>query len=331
MAFTDQWGQGQWQGTGGGTQAQRYYATKDFWDIFGRAPREDELSMLQAAYDSGDKNIAGTSAGRSAVAQYFQAQENTPDKQYAKQQAGYQAEAPKHYDAINQMFQGTLGRDATQQEKDHFGSLLASGQVDPYTIGQFLQQLPENVKKQDAEFRNQLSGELQKQDAQYYNEQIMPGIQSAFANQGRDVRSSGFSNSLALAAQAQNRQREGFLSNLSAQQYGGQQANARQDYLNAYGQYTGFQDYSRQRSAQLQDAATGRVNELQNYAMQRQAYDDYLRRYGKRSSGLGQGIGSLAGMGLGALLAAPTGGMSIAAGAMLGGMGGGTAGSLFDR
>ena len=325
MAFTDKWGQGQWQGTGGGTQAQRYYATRDFWDIFGRAPQENELSMLQAAYDSGDVNKAGTYAGRSAVAQYYNAQENTPDKQYAKQQAGYKQKAPEHYDAINQMFQGTLGREATQDEKDHFGSLLASGQVDSYTIGQFLQQLPENVKKQDAEFRNQLSGELQKQDAQYYNEQVMPGIQSAFAQQGRDPRSSGFSNSLALAAQSQNRQREGFLSNLSAQQYSGNQANARQDYLNAYGQYTGLQDYSRQRSAQLQDATTGRVNELQDYAMQSRAYGDYLQRYGKRSSAFG-------GAAQGAMSGAMTGGMLGGPwGAVAGGIGGGLLGGFGNR
>lgn len=307
MAFTDQWGQGQWTGTGGGTQAQRYYATKDFNEIFGRAPTEAELSMLQAAYDSGDRNIANTSGGRSAVAQYYQSQENTPDKQYAKQQAGYQEAAPKFYDQISQMFQGSLGRDATDAEKSHFGSLMASGQVDPYTIGQFLQALPENVRKQDEEFRKGLSGELQKQDSQYYNEQIMPGIQSAMANQGRDVRSTGVSNSLALAAQQQNRQRESFLSNLSAQQYGGRQSAARQDYLGAYGQYQGFQDYSRIRSDKLRDATTGRVNELQDFAMQRQVYDDYLRRYGKRSSGIGSLVGGLVGTGLGAYFGGPAG------------------------
>jgi len=280
-------------GTGGGIEAQRWYANRDFQEIFGRAPSEAELSQFQAAYDSGDINKANVSGGRSSIAQYYQSQENTPDKQYARQQAGYEAKAPEFYGQIDKMFQGTLGRDATDAERKHFGSLLASGQVDEYGVGQFLQALPENVKKQDTEFRNQLSGELQKQDAQYYNEQIMPGIQSAFAQQGRDPRSSGFANSLALAAQGQNRQREGFLSNLSAQQYGGSQNLAQRDYLNAYGQYTGLQDYSRQRSAQLQDATTGRVNELQNYALQRSAYDDYLRRYGKRSNA--QGIGSLAG------------------------------------
>lgn len=287
-------------GTGGGPEAQRWYANRDFQEIFGRAPTEAELSMFQAAYDSGDRNIANTSAGRSAIAQYYQSQENTPDRQYARQQAQYQAAAPQHYGAVDQLFQSTLGRAATDAERNHFGSLLASGQVDQYTLGQFVGSLPEAVQRQDKSFREGLSGELQKQDAQYYNEQIMPGIQSAFANQGRDVRSSGFSNSLALAAQAQNRQREAFLSNLTAQQYGGRQNAAREDYLNSYGQMRGLQDYSRQRSDQLADRTQGRVNELQDYAMQRRVYDDYLRRYGRRGTqGIGGLIGGLVGAGAG--------------------------------
>lgn len=269
-------------GTGGGPEAQRWYANRDFQEIFGRAPTEAELSMLTAAYDSGDRNIAGTSAGRSAVAQYYQSQENTPERQYARQQAQYQQNAPQFYDQVNQLFQSSIGRDATDAERNHFGSLLASGQVDAYTVGQFINSLPEATQRQDQQFRQGLSGELQAQDARYYNEQILPGIESSFANRGRDYRSSAFSNATALAAQQQNRQRESFLSNLSAQQYGNRANAAREDYLNAYGQMTGLQDYSRQRSAQLQDRTQGRVNELQDYAIQRRAYDDYLNRYGRR-------------------------------------------------
>jgi len=50
-----------------------------------------------------------------------------------------------------------------------------------------------------------------------------------------------------------------------------------------------------------------------------------------KKKGIGGALGSLGGMGLGALLAAPTGGMSLAAGAALGGAAGGSAGSLFDQ
>lgn len=272
----------QYGGAGGSQQAAEFYAARDFAQMFGRNPTQSELASLAPAYISGDPNIANVAGGKSAVAQYFQAQQNTPANQYAQEQQRYTADAPKFYDQINGMFQQSLGRDATNEEKSHFGSLLASGQVDPYTVNQFVTTLPESVKRQDEAFRTQLSGSLQKQDAQYYQEQIAPTLAAQAAKAGRSFDSSGVQNSLALAAQQQNRQRESFLSNLSAQQYGGQQALAQGAYQQAYGNYQGLQDYSRQRQAYLQDAATGRVNELQNFAMQRQAYDDYLRRYGKR-------------------------------------------------
>lgn len=272
----------QYGGAGGGQQAAEYYAARDFVAQFGRNPTQSEIAMLAPAYLSGDPNRAGLGAGKAAIAQYFQSVQNTPANQYAQQQAQYEADAPQHYDAINQMYQSTLGRDATDAEKKHFGSLLASGQVDQYGVGQFLQALPETVRKQDEAFRNQLSGTLQKQDAQYFNEQIMPSIQSQFAQQGRDVRSSGFANSLAQAATQQNRQREGFLSNLSASQYGNQQGLAQNAYNQTYGAYTGLQDYSRQRAAQLQDATQGRINDLADYDKQARMYNDYLARYGKR-------------------------------------------------
>lgn len=237
------------------------------------------------------------------------------------------SEAPNQYGQVNDIFKSVLGRDADQSEKDHFGQLLASGDLDPYTLSTWVQSLPESVKKQDADFRASLTGDLQKQDVQYLQEQVLPSVQSAFAAQGRDPGSSGFANSLALAAQSQNRDRESFLSNLTASQYMGNKQAAYGDYLNSVGRYQQGQDYSRARAAQLSDSSTNRIYDVQNFNMQRSAYEDYLRRFGKRNSSLG-GIGSLAGMGLGALLAAPTGGMSVLGGAMLGGQIGGAGGSL---
>lgn len=304
-----QWGQGQWQGYGGDQKAAEFYAWKDFAQQFGRNPTASELASLAPAYLSGDRNIANTSAGKAAVAQYYQAQANTPANAYAREQAGYAEKAPQYYGSIDQMFQGTLGRAATDAERKHFGSLLASGQVDEYGIGQFLQALPENVQQQDKKFREGLSADLQKQDAQYFNEQLMPGIQSAFANQGRDPRSSGFASALAQAGTQQNRQRETFLSNLSANQYAGSQGLAQRDYLNTYGANQSLQDYSRQRAAQMQDAYQNRVNDISDYNTQARAYADYLARYGKRSktAGLGSLLGGLAGAGLGAYFGGPAG------------------------
>ncbi len=297
------WGTGQWQGAGGSDTAQRWGAWKDFSQIFGRNPTEQELSQLTAAYASGDPNKINSSGGRSAIAQYYNAVSNTPETQNAAQNAQWSKEAPKYYDQINGQFQQTLGRDATQEEKDHFGSMLASGQVDAYTVNQFLTQLPEAVTKQDAAFRDQLRTQMSTEDARYFNEQALPGIQSTFAKQGRSVDSSGFANAAAQVAQQQNVNREGFLSNLTASQYGGNQSNAYNAYLNSVGRMQGLSDYSMQRTNQLQDATTARINDIQNFAMQKNAYDQYLQRYGKRGN--------------------------VAAGALQGGASGATAGAAF--
>lgn len=289
------------------------WLVKYFKQSIGRMPTQDEISQFLPTYVGADKNITDVAQGNAAVARYHQ--QMNPNAQLEK-------EAPGQYDAVNALFKQNLGREATDDEKNHFGTLLASKQYDAYTISQFLQTLPENVKKQDKAFQDELSGTLQKQDAQYYNEQIMPGIEHSFAKAGRSFDSSGYAQALAQAAQGQNRQREGFLSNLTAAQYGNSQANARADYLGNY-------SYLRDRSNQLQDQNTSRLYELENFNIQKRSYDDYLKRYGKRSSGFGS-MGSLAGMGIGAALAAPTGGMSIPMGAMLGSAIGGGGGSLFD-
>jgi len=121
---------------------------------------------------------------------------------------------------------------------------------------------------------------LQSGDAQYYNEQIMPGIAQNFAKQGRSFDSSGYAQALAQAAQGQNRQRETFLSDLTAKQYEGNKANAYNAYMNNAG-------YAQNRYDAGQSYLTGRANELGDFAMQRDAYDQYLKRYGKRSGGGG--------------------------------------------
>lgn len=304
--------QGDWNTRQSDEQGYAYTAFKKF---FGREPTDTELAQATAAYQSGDPRRPNIQGGDAFVAQLFQDQENTPEKQYARQQEEYKKKAPEQYGAIDQLFQQTVGRAATQDEKDHFGSILASGQMDTYSLGQWLQQLPETVKKQDEQFRTQLAGELQGQDARYFNEQVLPGITSSFSQRGRSTDSSGYAAALAQAATQQNRQRESFLSNLSASQYGGQQGAAREDYLNTLGRYQGLQDYSRQRSDMLADTSRNRLYDIQNFNMQKQMYDDYLRRYGKRSSGIGGFLGGVAGAGLGAWLGGPGGRM---AGAQLG-------------
>lgn len=300
-----------------------------FKNVTGRDPTSDELggfakSALYPAWNApGDLQYTDqTALSNNYIQSNFDLNKLQQDKG--------NAEAPKQYGAVDQAFQSSVGRTATQEEKDHFGKLLANGSMDAYGLNQWLGQLPENIKKQDAEFQNSLRNTMQTQDARYFNEQIMPGIGQSFAKQGRSFDSSAYASALARAAQGQNTQREGFLNNLSASQYQGNKTNAYDAYLNSVGRYQQSQDYARNRYDQLTDVGTQRLIDTQNFNMQKSAYDDYLRKYGKRNTGSMSGIGSLAGMGIGAILAAPTGGMSIPAGAMLGGMMGGSGGSIMD-
>ena len=282
-----------YEGLGGAENDAKAWAWRKFNEILGRDPTQSELAQATPVFMGSDKNITDVAAGTAFVSSIA----NSPDAVYKRQQEQYGKEAPGKYGEVDQQVQALLGRGATQEEKDYFGKLLASGQVDAYQLQNFLKQDQEYMTRQDQQFREGLSSELQQGDARYFQEQIMPSIQSQFAKQGRSVDATGFQNALAREGTAQNRQREQFLANLSAKQYGGRSANARADYEGYYNQLAGRQQASL-------TAPYARQNELMDYTMQKNAYEDYLRRYGKRSKG--QAIGALAG----GVLGAATGAMS---------------------
>lgn len=260
------------------------YAKQDFQDIFGRAPTQAELAQATAAYVGADQHLPNKAQGRAFVAQMFQQQENTPDKINAKQQAQYQADAPKFKDQVNNLFQGNYGRDATTDELSHFGALMASGNQDAYQLQQFLQQQPEYQTKQNAKMRTDLSATMSANDKRQFSEQILPSIQEAYAKQGRSFDSSAFANSATQSAEAQNTNRESFLNNLTASQYGGVQDRAYADYASAVAnsntltnaginaKYTGVQNN------------INRSNEITDYNSQAQVYNQYLAKYGKRDT-----------------------------------------------
>lgn len=296
------------------------YAYDAFKRFFGREPTETELAQATSAYASGDRNRPNVQGGDAFVAQMYENINNSPDKQYAREQEELLKKAPEHYGAIDDLYQQFVGRTASQNEKDHFGKLLASGQVDAYTLSNFLQQLPETVKKQDAQFRESLRQETSQADERYFNERVLPGIQQNFARAGRSFDGTAFANAAAQSAQQQNVAREGFLTNLTADQYSGNKANAYNDYLNSVGRLQAGQDYTRGRRDQLTDAMTGRLYDIQNFSMQKQAYDDYLKRYGKRGSPLASGLsGAIGGATVGATAGGPWG--AVAGGLLGGGLG----------
>lgn len=300
----------QYGGAGGSQQAAEYYAAKDFASMFGRNPTQSELAMFSPGYLSGDPNIAATAQGKGVIAQYFQSQSQTPDKLYADQQKKYLEQAPQHFDSINQLFQGQLGRAASQDELNHFGSALASGTTDSYQLTQFLQQQPEYQTKKNEQMRTGLSGTMAANDKRQFSEQILPSIQEAYAKQGRSFDSSAFQNAATQSAQQQNTQREGFLNNLTASQYGGVQDRAYQDYANQVANQQNLTNSGIQAQYGGIQNTNNRLNNISDYNTQAQAYNQYLSKYGKRNNGLGGTIGGVVGGGLGAFFGGPAGAMA---------------------
>lgn len=275
------------------------YATRDFKEIYGRDPTKVELDQIVPAYVGQDQHLPNQAQGKAFIAQMFQSQENTPDKIYADQQKKYLADAPQHFDAVNQMFQSQLGRTASQDELNHFGSLLASGTTDPYQLQSFLQQQPEYQTKQNQGFQDKLSGQLSGYDQDYFKSNILPSIQEAYAKQGRSFDSSAFQAAATNSAQQQNVSRQQYLAGLSAQQYGGVQQNAYNDYANQVAQQQNLTNSGIQAQYQGMQNNQNRVNQITDFNTQSQAYNDYLAKYGKRNNGLGGVLGTVIGAGLG--------------------------------
>lgn len=304
-------------------QRQQYgehYIKQAFSELVGREPTPQEIAQFFPSMGT-NPNIHDTATMRAQVASYAQQEKERTRPERERQEA--EAKATEHFGTVDSMFTNTLGRAATDAEKKHFGRLFATKEADEYTLQNFLENLPDYRQKKDDEFRSQQRGEFEKSDTEYYNEKLLPAIQQQFARQGRSLESSGFASALAQAAKQQSGEREKYLTNLSSQQYLGRTGAARDDYKDYMNRLYATQDYGTGRRDQLFDAGTARQNELENFYLQRSAYEDYLRRYGKRkSSGLGGMIGGLVGGGIGAYF----GGVP---GAGVGHQMGSTAGNMF--
>lgn len=317
-------------GRGGSQQAADFYAANDFKQFFGRLPTRTELAMISAAYMSGDPNIANTSGGRARVAEYYQQEKDK--KKPEQEKTKFEDEVKTHLPAAGNLVKSVLGRDATTEEADHFARLKAQG-YDDYTIGEALRQLPEFTEKQDATARDKLRGELSSGDQRFFSEDVMPAIQSRFGQQGRSVEGSGFQSALANAAKKLSAERENYLAGVGREDYSYRRQNTIDNYLNNMNRQTQLQDYGRMRADQLTDAYRNRQYELTNYDIERQAYEQYMRNYGKRKNNglMGAATGATSGAASGAMLGSAVPGLGTAVGAGIGAVVGGGLGYFGSR
>lgn len=242
-------------------------------------------------------------------------------KQEAKSPAALAKKAPQYASQIGGYYQSLLNRGATPEEADYFGRLIATGQVTPYEIQEFIKATPEFQTGEDKKFRESLSGELAGYDEKAFGRE-RENILSQYTKAGLQ-NSSALDFAITDALGKLQEQRGQFLGGLSAQQYGGNKDAARQDYLRSLGQYEEGRQYGRGRSDAYLDYLTQRSDASKDYARQREDYLQFLAQQPKQSGGGGWGglAGGLLGAGIGAFTG--TGPAGVTAGYQIGsGLGG---------
>jgi hypothetical protein len=284
-----------------------------FMDLKGRAPTEAEITKYLPAF------TADANQGRALLVQEQELEDNSPDKLAARRDEQLSAQAGQYGGKVGELVKSATGRDATAAELNHFGKLLASKEVDEYELQGFLKQLPEARQREDETFRGQQRDEFAKADTKFFQENLLPAIQSDFARRGRSVDSSGFASALSEAARKQAQERENYLTQMSAGQYAGRTGAAREDYMTYMDRYYGNQTYNRARGDELSDRLYGQRSDLGAYSMQKQAYDEYLRKYGKRSNpAMGAASGAMSGAAAGSVAGPWGAGLGAIAGGAMG-------------
>jgi hypothetical protein len=261
-----------------GTNDKPATIIKDYQTIYGRNPTPVEIEAALPAAQQGQ--------GGAFIAQLYQNEQNSPANLYAKQQKQWAAAAqtPEIQGSISQLFKSLLNRSATQDELSHYGTLLASGQTDAYTLGQFIQSLPEYQNAQDTQFRQGLDTELQKSDQNFFN-QVSPQISQQYAMMGRPTSPAVSVAMTDLAAQLSNN-RQNYLSQLSASQYGGNKANALANYGNSQANVQNQISGNTNALYNQYQGMNQRSNQISDYGLQQQNWMNAMNKYGNNTSPL---------------------------------------------
>lgn len=271
---------------------EQYYAYQAFKKYFGREPSDAELAIATQSYVGGDRNIPNVAGGDAAVAQMAMDEQNLPVNQRKK----FQEQAGERRGDVDSIMQDLFKRGASDAEVQHFGALLASGEVDPYELRAFVMETPEYRTQQDTAFREKVGGELADLDTKAFGRQKEDVI-SRFSKAGR-LGSTALDFALTDLMGQIAEKRQGFLSTLSADLYRGNKESARADYGTMLSQMGADRD----RSYGLQDAYRTRGWNVNDYNRQSQ---DYMRALSSQRGGtpwwslgagaLGAGLGSFGG------------------------------------
>jgi len=241
-------------------------AYNSFKSIVGRDPTSAEFSTALPIFQGQN----GIQLGNAWLANLAERERQDPSKQVGK--------ANQYAQGINQSFQSMLGRNATQDEINHFGSIMATGNLDQYGVNQFLQGTPEYQAQENKKFQSGISERLNQTNLDFFG-RAKQGLMSQFAQNGQTFgNSTALDSALAdLMGQMQTQSNQ-YLTGLSAQQYGGNQDLAIGNYQNALQNYLNQQGYNRGRSQNQMDYLTGRSNELTDYQTQMRDYMNFYNQ-----------------------------------------------------
>ena len=258
--------------------------------VLGRDLTGTELDQFRPVFEGSDTE------GRAALARYAEDWKFSPE--------GLSQRSGEYSDDVGRLFQDFFQRDATQDELDYYGRQRAAG-VTPYELQAYLRETPEFRKAEDERFRGDLAGELEGYDRDFFNKAQEDVISRARRGPGGAGTSTALDFALTNLMGDIAKERGRYLAGLSADQYGGNKAAAREDYLGQRNRAYQQSDYRQGRSDYLQDRSYGRANELSDYRRQR---DDYMR-YLEQNRGGGGGFpwGEVAGAAVGGAAGAFTG------------------------
>lgn len=201
-------------------------------DQLGRDITGNEFADIKPYFEG----KGGLSTGR----QYL----STLAEEEAKSPFAMKKRAPEYAGTIDQMYQDLLARGATPAELEHLGTMMATGEIDPYEIQQFIQATPEYQTAQTERNVSKLGDVLKGYDTSYFK-QMAPEIMSQYAKAGIQ-HSPALDYALTnLQSQIANKRGE-YLAGLTYE--GSQRAQNQQmsDYGNTMNQYLSDLNYQRQ-------------------------------------------------------------------------------------
>lgn len=265
-----------------------YDAVKSARTTLGRDISFDDLAKIRPYFEGGNE------IGQSYLAQLKEYEARSPE--------GLKRKSAQYSGDVSGAFQDVLGRAPTAQEIEHYGSYLASGDLDAYALRNAIKQTDEYRTTADRTFREGLNTELQGYDTDAFNkgkEDILSRYTQA-----------GIQNSPALDFALTNlmgdiaKERGKYLAGLSAEHYGGNKELARSDYESTMNKYLEDERYKRDLNRSTMDDYLGRGRELSDYYRQRDDYYDMLSRvprgrsnnwldYVNAGANVARGVGSL--------------------------------------